>query len=178
MKRISVWSIAAIVLIATILKLAFNLLVDNGVAWDDPSFSENSAKLKGILVCSVDLAPPSVVWHGTAVSIQEAWVERQVHTSYPFIWGWRKNPSGKDCLCFTLKSGEQIFSGVDSPFFRSDSIQYGGGIGKIGNTKNGWRFFGELKPEALATGRADMRLVKTWNDSDSQSIRLSWSVPR
>jgi hypothetical protein len=163
----------AILFIATLGKVVFNMAIDNGLNWDYAQGSERASKWNDVFVCKVEANPTSFVWHGTNVTFREIWIEREVHTEHPLIWFWHRAPSGSDLLCFTLREGDQLFQGSEGPLFFTDSALYGGGVGEF-HSRQFVSFNAELNPDAFDSHRAQLYLVKDSNSPRGQVIELRW----
>jgi hypothetical protein len=171
--RVSNW--IAILFIATLGKVVFNMAIDNGINWDYAQHSESYSKWNGVFICKVEAEPSSFIWHGTPVTFREIWIEREVHTDHPLIWFWCRTPSGRDLLCFTLRDGDQLFQGSEGPYFITDSGVYGddSSVGMFQSRKF-VSFDDALKPDALDSHRAQLYLVKDLNAPHGQRIELRW----
>ena len=162
-------NVVAVLFIATVVKILFNLAGDNGVNWDDPQHSILSSRLKGVYVCPVQADPKTFLWNGTTISFKEIWIEHRVHTDHPYTWFRRTTPSGGDYLCFTINPEHLVKAG--SPFFICSEGDFGGGVSWI---NEGLLFDSWLKPDAFGKHEANLRLVKDWNDLNSTKIKLTW----
>src|SRR5262245_51611495 len=79
-----------------------------------PSLSIWQSKLRGVFVSEVKLEPHQLRWHGEAIEIGDAWLEEAAVVDYaPPRPHSRK--LGWYYLCFSLRSGEEVFTGIDHP---------------------------------------------------------------
>ncbi len=162
-KPIALVVLLTAVVVATAIKNFLNQLGDKGPV-STPCTSSAESKRWRTYVCLAKFEPGVFNYRTHEIVIREAWVERTSKELYFLVWfPYRKNIGGYQ-LCFTLRSGNEVFtsSSFEPPFFV---------IGKRGNgfaTVNLDELFYDTLDELPPTVRVS--LLSDWKEERLTNI--------
>jgi hypothetical protein len=165
-------NVAALILIATIIKFGLNILLDDGLGYDYPASSMAQSQQTGVFASIVKIDPKSFPFQNYNIVFGEAWVEREVKTTHPFIWFSRLTFEGNYFLCFTLAGEKNIFipRSANQPFFTL-------GVGEPGsftNFSDGKLFYHEISSGNFADHDAEGCLVRESPNLNGPPLRFTW----
>lgn len=177
MKRIAITCAIIAFLLLTFFKWISNGLVDKGFP-SSPCRTAGEAKRSFTYVCPAFIEPKVIDYKGHRIEFGEAWVEKRSKPACFLVWiPYRQIKKGYE-LCFTLKSGNELFRTVPSPWFVIGDR--GMGIWHIIYThdpSNGvlfWESLGEKPDDEIIPKNLEMSLIDNKQDPRSKNITITF----
>ena len=164
---------AGLLLILLVLMTAMKAVL-NGFA-DLPPFSQcmsmEESKQWGAYVCSAEVIPQRVQYHGHDIVFKECWAERLSRPAFYLVWFPNREIVEGYEVCFTLKTGMEVFNSYPEPFFVIAGTNTSFGIGGHGKD------FVFCNPSAGSFGSQTLRLslVDGWHKPRPNDIQIRFN---
>ncbi len=160
-------------LLLTIFKFFGNGLGDKGIP-SSPCGTSGEAKRSFTYVCPALIEPKVIDYKGQRIEFGEAWVEKRSKPSWFLVWiPYRKIVNGYE-LCFTLKSGDQLF-GKTRPWFVIGDRARGLGVLSFKNTQTLFtESLGENHADEIIPTSLEMSLIDNWKDPRPKNIKITF----
>ena len=177
MKRILIICGIIAFLLLTFFKIVLNGAAFSGVLYP-PFLTAGEAQRSLTYVCPALIEPKEIDYKGQRIEFGEAWVEKRSKPSWFLVWiPYRKIVKGYE-LCFTIKTGNELFRKFPSPWFVIGDR--GKGVGSIilnPAPLNGvlfWESIGEKDAGEIIPPSLEMSLIDNWKDPRPKNIKVTF----
>jgi hypothetical protein len=109
--------VVLMLILATAIRHGWNMFFENPTGEiESYSFSSLEASKRGTLVCRLDVKPKELVWKGTRIRFDEAWLEERFLETHLLAWfPWNKRVGGSTCVSRWIRPTISPLTSCESP---------------------------------------------------------------